>query len=81
MLHNEVDYFIIDKNIKVKNYFITKENLIKIINKKNIGCISIDIDGNDYWIVKEILNNKILPEIFVVEYNASFFKFADNRSL
>ncbi len=64
--------FIINKNIKVINYFITKENLIKIINKKKIGCISIDIDGNDYWIVKEILNNKILPEIFVVEYNASF---------
>ena len=64
--------FLINKNIKVKNYFITKKNFIKIINKKNIGCISIDIDGNDYWIVKEILNNKIFPEIFVVEYNASF---------
>ena len=64
--------FLINKNIKVKNYFITKKNFIKIINKKNIGCISIDIDGNDYWIVKEILNNKIFPEIFIVEYNASF---------
>ncbi|WP_440657160.1 hypothetical protein [Candidatus Pelagibacter sp. HIMB1509] len=64
--------FIINKNVKVKNYFITKENLTKIINKKKIGCISIDIDGNDYWIIKELLNSKIFPEIFVVEYNASF---------
>ena len=67
--------FFINKNVKVKNYFITKKNSIKIINKKNIGCISIDIDGNDYWIVKEILTNNIFPEIFVVEYNASFLNF------
>jgi hypothetical protein len=64
--------FLISKNVKVKNQFITKKNSIKIINKKKIGCISIDIDGNDYWIVKEILKKKILPEIFVIEYNASF---------
>ena len=67
--------FLTNKNVQVKNYFITKENCIKIINKKKIGCISIDIDGNDYWIVKEILSNKIFPEIFVVEYNASFLNF------
>src|SRR5688572_5152319 len=41
--------------------FITKENINQIISgflekgyEKEIGILSIDIDGNDYWIWKEI---------------------------
>ena len=63
--------FLIRKKVEVSNLYITKKNIKKLINK-NYGCISIDIDGNDFWIVKEILENKFGPEVFVVEYNASF---------
>lgn len=61
-------------NINVMNEFITKENINQILNKshipKEIGLLSIDIDGNDYWIWNEI--NVIDPAIVVIEYNARF---------
>ena len=57
-------------NINVMNEFITKENINQILNKsqitKEIGLLSIDIDGNDYWIWNEI--NAIDPAIVVIEY-------------
>ena len=58
--------------------FITKENINSIINKMltelavnpDIGLLSIDIDGVDYWVLKEI--NCIEPVIIVCEYNSVF---------
>ena len=47
------------------NFFINKENINRILKKikiKNkIGLLSIDIDGNDYWILKKLITlNQIL---------------------
>ena len=54
--------------------FVTKENINKIIKKyefkEDIGLLSIDIDGNDYWIWEEI--SIIKPDILVIEYNSLF---------
>ena len=70
-------------NIKKKNYFwrnkikpicsfVTKNNINSIIKNNNVsgevGLLSIDIDGNDYWIWNEI--NIIDPCLVVIEYNA-----------
>lgn len=59
------------------NAFITKENINELIkgflNKgysSEIGILSIDIDGNDYWIWKEI--NVINPVIIIIEYNSAY---------
>lgn len=60
------------KKLKVVHKFIDKENISEILLFDKIGIFSIDIDGNDYWILKEILNKKIFPEIIVVEYNSTF---------
>lgn len=62
-------------NLEVRNNFITRENINIIIkdsklNKEHIGILSIDIDGNDYWVWKEI--NVIDPIIVIIEYNSSF---------
>ncbi len=35
------------------------------------GVLSVDIDGNDYWITERLLH-AFQPEILIVEYNASF---------
>lgn len=59
--------------------FVTKDNIVQIIRENleklnistNIGLLSIDIDGMDYWILKEIIN-VIYPTIIVVEYNSLF---------
>lgn len=54
--------------------FITKKNINKLIKKakfdKEIGILSIDIDGNDYWIWNEI--DTINPIIVIIEYNSLF---------
>ena len=62
--------------LKTEESFITKENINLILKKHKIngqiGILSIDIDGNDYWIWKEI--NNIDPQIVIIEYNALFGK-------
>jgi hypothetical protein len=54
--------------------FITKENINKLISEytkiEDIGLLSIDIDGNDYWIWEQI--NCIKPRIIICEYNSIF---------
>jgi hypothetical protein len=64
-------------HLTVERAFITKDNinslLLNYVNKgyeKDVGILSIDIDGNDYWIWKEI--NVISPVLVIVEYNAVF---------
>ena len=37
---------------------------------KEVGILHIDLDGNDYWIWKEI--NTISPIVVVLEYNSVF---------
>ena len=51
--------------------FITKENINKLITdagyRGDIGILSIDLDGNDYWILKTI--DCVSPRILICEYN------------
>ena len=68
---------ILKKDIQVMYFHIEKKNVKKIFNnRKKIGCLSIDIDGNDFWMVKKILELNIKPEVFIVEYNPSFLNFS-----
>lgn len=54
--------------------FVDRENINKIFLENNfsgeIGLLSIDIDGNDYWVWDAI--NVINPAIVIVEYNSLF---------
>ncbi len=54
--------------------FITKENIDKLITNytkvKDIGLLSVDIDGNDYWVWERITS--INPRIVICEYNSAF---------
>lgn len=63
-------------NLKAVQAFIDKDNINKLIAengiKGEIGILSIDIDGNDYWIWQSI--NVINPAIVVTEYNFIFGK-------
>lgn len=55
--------------------FITAENINTIIQKSgmsDIGILSIDIDGNDYFVLKELDLNTINPDILILEYNSVF---------
>jgi len=59
-------------NLKIHNIFLTKDNIREVIPKNLGGIFSIDIDGNDFWILKEVLNCNTNFEIIIVEYNSSF---------
>jgi hypothetical protein len=54
--------------------FVTRENINQLFIDNNftgdIGLLSIDIDGNDYWIWQAI--ECVSPVIVVCEYNAVF---------
>ena len=56
------------------NEFIDAENINSLIKKTGIigeiDFFSLDIDGNDYWVWKNI--NIIKPRLVVLEYNSSF---------
>ncbi len=61
-------------DIVAKQTFITKDNINQLISDytktEDIGLLSVDIDGNDYWIWDEI--NVIKPRIVICEYNSAF---------
>jgi hypothetical protein len=53
--------------------FITRENINELIARRfrgDIGVLSIDVDGNDYWIWEAI--GVVSPRIVVCEYNSVF---------
>lgn len=64
---------ILKKKIDILDLHVKPENVISIFDDK-LGFLSLDIDGNDYWILKKILENHIYPEVIMVEYNASLLK-------
>lgn len=61
-------------DIRVLCAFITRDNINDLIRSAgisgDIGLLSVDIDGNDYWVWEAI--DVIRPRIVVAEYNARF---------
>jgi len=64
---------IIKGDSEVKSEFITAENINDLLEKyevpENFDLLSIDIDGNDYWVWKEITRK---PNVVIIEYNSNF---------
>ncbi len=53
--------------------FITRDNVNSLIGERfqgDVGILSIDIDGNDYWIWEAI--DVVNPRIVICEYNSVF---------
>lgn len=58
--------------LDVKSGFISRSNindLTEVQNQEALCLVSIDIDGNDYYIWEEL---KLTPPVVIVEYNAKF---------
>jgi len=69
------DYIYWKYDITALESFVTKENINILIGnytkaEKDIGLLSVDIDGNDYWVWEAI--EVISPRIVVCEYNSAF---------
>lgn len=65
---------IIKDQLRIKKVFVTAENIEEIFEELNVpktpDLLSIDIDGNDYWVWKAI--KKYDPRVVVIEYNPFF---------
>ena len=61
-------------NLKAECAFIDKDNINDLISRNgisgDIGILSVDIDGNDYWVWEAI--DCISPRIVICEYNSHF---------
>jgi len=63
-----------DPDTDIKKEFITKENIIKLFKKHKVPTefdfLSIDVDGNDYWILDALLE-KYAPRLICAEFNGT----------
>lgn len=58
-----------------KKHFITRENIVGLLKKyewpTHFDLMSIDLDGNDYYILDEVLKNRYQPNVVICEFNAT----------
>lgn len=63
-----------DPDSDIKKEFITQENIIELFEKYKVPLefdfLSIDIDGNDFWVLGKILQ-KYAPRLIVAEFNGT----------
>lgn len=61
-------------SVRAVQAFVTRENINELIESNGfsgeIGLLSIDIDGNDYWVFEAI--TVVRPAVVVIEYNSRF---------
>ena len=61
-------------NLKAVQAFVTRENINDLLRQNGlsgeIGLLSVDIDGNDYWVWEAI--EVVRPAIVISEYNWRF---------
>lgn len=61
--------------IECRCLFLNKENVKQFLGyalHNEPDVFSLDIDGNDYYVAKPLLELGLRPKIFVVEYNSAF---------
>ena len=62
---------ILPRRVEVIESFLALDKLDLIRSKfTQLGVLSIDVDGNDYWFLEALMDIK--PTVICVEYNASF---------
>lgn len=64
---------ILPERIRSEQLWITLESLScvpKFVAGRELGILSIDVDGNDYWFLRKLI--PLRPAIISVEYNSIF---------
>lgn len=59
--------------------WINRQNIVdiyeaglKAIDEQGVDIFSLDLDGNDCYLIEELLSAGISPKLFIVEYNSKF---------
>lgn len=70
-IQKNFEFYIGNKQLEVKNAFITAESIESLFGDlsvpKDFDLLSIDIDGNDFWVWKAI--KKYNPRVVIIEGN------------
>jgi hypothetical protein len=68
-----------DSNFCYLKEWITLDNIVLLAKKcqdkiaeNSVDVVSLDLDGNDIYLVEQLLLNNFSPKLFIVEYNAKF---------
>jgi hypothetical protein len=68
-----------ERRLAFEREWITRENCVQImkrglqkISAEDVNLISMDLDGNDFFFMEEILKQGFDPNLFIVEYNSKF---------
>ena len=65
----------------IHKHFVTVENVNRLLRQygtpEDFDLLSLDIDGNDYWVLNQILT-QFKPRVIISEYNAEF---VDSRAI
>ena len=68
-----------DSRLKHKKAWVTTSNVVELIKatapqdfENKLNFLSLDLDGNDYHLLKEVMQSDIAIDIIVLEYNARF---------
>jgi len=73
-IKRKFDYVINNGILKVINEFVTRENINDLLVgaelPEEVDLLSIDIDGNDYYIFEAI--SSVKPRVILIEYNGKF---------
>ena len=71
--NEKIARLIFPDKIHAKCMWITLDSLEYIIDyakSRDLGILSVDVDGNDYWFLERLIETN--PAIIVAEYNSSF---------
>jgi hypothetical protein len=72
-IQKELKWFLDGRKLNLKTHFVTRENILEQFDSsavpRDLDLVSIDIDGNDYW-VWEALLERYTPRVVVIEYNS-----------
>lgn len=69
---------LIDKDYgRGTGFLVTKENILQF-KARECDVVSIDIDGNDFWVLDSMLKNGFEPSIIIAEFNAMY---TDSRAI
>jgi hypothetical protein len=73
VIRKELATFLAARKLTVLEEFITRDNIVSLFERGHVphepDIVSIDIDGNDYWVCEALLS-RYQPRLIVIEYNA-----------
>jgi hypothetical protein len=67
------------RKLQFEHEWVTLDNCVELMKRgitkigaTKVNLVSMDLDGNDFFFVKAILEHGVDPDVFIVEYNGKF---------